>query len=77
MNKPTCKKIPCSQRILFDVVKLDGCKKKILEFNAEMNFFDGQELIYFESMIKVLSATQNYHRSEVSPQQVRLLDKLL
>ena len=38
---------------------------------------EGQDLIYFESMIKVLSATQNYHRSEVSPQQVKLIDKLL
>ena len=52
---------------MYDIVKLDGCKKKILEFNAELNTLEGQELIMFESMIKVLSATQNYHSSEVSP----------
>ena len=42
-------------------------QKKILEFNGELNALDSQDLIYFESMCKVLAATQNYHRSEVSP----------
>lgn len=62
---------------MYEQVKLDGCKKKILEFNAELNTLEGQELIMFESMIKVLSATQNYHSSEVSPQMLRVIDKLL
>ena len=42
---------------MFDQVKLDGCKKKILEFNAELNVLVDQDLIYFESMCKVLAAT--------------------
>lgn len=76
-SKPTCKKIPCTTAIMFDQVKLDGCKKKILEFNAELNVLVDQDLIYFESMCKVLAATQNYHRTEVSPQQLKVIDKLL
>lgn len=63
--------------IHFDQVKIDGLKKKILEFNAELNVLEGQDLVYFESMCKCLAATQNYHRSEVSPQQLRVIDKLL
>ena len=34
-------------------------------------------MIYFESLTKVLAAPQNYHRTEVSPQQLRVIDKLL
>lgn len=48
-----------------------------MEFNAELNALEGQDLIYFESMINVLSNVQNYHRSEVTPQQVKVIDKLL
>lgn len=62
---------------MFDQVKIDGPKKKILEFNAELNALEGQDLVYFESMCKILAATQNYHRTEISPQQVKVLDKLL
>ena len=76
-TKPTCKKIPCTTSIRYDVAKLDGPKKKILEFNAELGSLDSQELIYFETMLKVLGAPQNYHRTEVSPQQVKVLEKLL
>ena len=75
--KATCKKIPCTTPFYFDVVKVDGLKKKILEFNAELNVLEGQDLVYFESLTKVLAATQNYHRSEVTPQQVKVIDKLL
>lgn len=75
--KKTCSKIPCVSHIYYDQVKLDGCRKKILEFNAELNVLEGQELIYFETLIKVLSNPQNYHNSEVSPQQLKVIDKLL
>lgn len=67
-QKATCKKIPCTTPIYYDQVKIDGLKKKILEFNAELSVLDEQDLIYFESMCKVLAATQNYHRTEISPQ---------
>lgn len=56
-SKATCKRIPCTTPIMFDQVKLDGLKKKILEFNAELNVLVDQDLIYFESMCKVLAAT--------------------
>ena len=76
-QKKSCSKIPSTQLVFFDAVKVDGPKKKILEFNAELGALEGQELIYFETLCNVLAATQNYHRSEVSPQQVKVLDKLL
>ena len=66
-GKKKCAKIPCTQNLLYDQVKLDGCKKKILEFQAELNVLDSNDLIYFESLIKVLASTGNYHRTEVSP----------
>lgn len=40
-TKPKSNKIPCRTSILYDIVKLDGCKKKILEFNAELNTLEG------------------------------------
>jgi len=76
-QQKTCKRIPHTTHIYYDQVKLDGPKKKILEFVAELNCFEGQESIYFESMCKVLANTQFYHTSEVSPQQVKVIDKLL
>ena len=66
-----------SQHLMYDQVKTEGLKKKILEFNGELNVLEGQELVYFESMIKVLTNVQNYHRTEISPQQLRIIDKLL
>jgi len=52
---------------LYDIVKLDGLKKKILEFNAELNILEGQELVYFETMTKVLANVAHYHNTEISP----------
>ena len=34
-NRPKSNKVPCTTRILYDQVKLEGCKKKILEFMQE------------------------------------------
>ena len=76
-QKKTCSKIPTVTKVYYDAAKMDGIKKKILEFNAELNVMEGQDLIYFESLCKVLENTQTYNRSEVSPQQVKLIDKLL
>lgn len=75
--KKGCSKIPCTTHLYYDQVKIEGPKKKILEFNAELNALDSQELIYFETLCNVLGATQNYHRSEVSPQQLKVIEKLL
>jgi len=76
-QQKTCSKIPTVTKVYYDAAKMDGIKKKILEFNAELNVMEGQDLVYFESLCKVLENTQNYNRSEVSPQQVKLIDKLL
>ena len=34
--------------LFYDAVKIDGAKKKILEFNATDNFMDDKELKSFE-----------------------------
>ena len=76
-QKPKCNKIPMTSHLFFDVVKLDGCKKKILEFNQSLNVFSEKDMIYFESLFKVLSSTATYHQSEVSPQQLEVIRKCL
>ena len=54
--KKKCSKIPSVSHIYYDQVKLDGCKKKILELNTELNILEGQDLIYFETLCNVLGA---------------------
>ena len=76
-NQPKSTKIPMTQQILYDQIKLDGPKKKILEFNESLKALADNDLIYFESLIRVLSQPQNFHRSEVSPQQVAVIKKLM
>jgi hypothetical protein len=66
-SKPKCSKIPMTTQLYYEAVKVDGPKKKILEFNQELQVLQEKDLIYFESLIKVLGATQQYHQTEVTP----------
>ena len=77
LPKPTCSKIPSRSKVMYEQIKLDGLKRKILEFNEELQVMDAQDLIYFESMIKILANTANYHRTEVTPQMLKCIDKCL
>ena len=53
--KKTCTSIPNNTRVYYEVAKLEGAKKKILEFNVELGSpLESQDLIYFETMINVL-----------------------
>jgi len=64
---PTCKVIPFTKFLYYEGGKMDAPQKKILEFNTELGSLTDKDLIYFESLIKVLSAPQFFHSSEVSP----------
>lgn len=48
------------QVLLYDVVKIEGPQKKILEFNNEDNFMDFKELKTFERMCSSLSDKNKY-----------------
>jgi hypothetical protein len=56
-----------TSHLYYEQVKLDGCKKKILEFNENLKVFSEKDMIYYETLFKVLSNTSTYHQSEVSP----------
>jgi hypothetical protein len=43
------------QPLFYDAVKVDGPKKKILEFNATDNFMDEKELKHFETLCNALA----------------------
>ena len=47
--------------LYYEQVKLDGCKKKILEFNENLKVFSEKDMIYYETLFKVLSNTSTYH----------------
>lgn len=67
--KPTCSSIPFTQHLFFEAAKLDGAKKKILEFNTELgNILDEKDLQHLETLTALLNQTQYYHSSQVSPQ---------
>jgi hypothetical protein len=38
------------QFLFYDAVKIDGPKKKLLEFNSESAFFDDKELKHFDGL---------------------------
>ena len=42
------------QALLYDTVKIDGPKKKILEFNEADNFMAGKELMHFDQLCDIL-----------------------
>lgn len=66
-----------TQNIYFNQVKVDGPKKKLLEFQNELNFLNEKEMIYFESLFKVLAATDRYAQSEVTPEMLNVIMKCL
>jgi hypothetical protein len=48
------------KELLYDAVKIDGPKKKILEFNEADNFLAGKELMHFEQLCEVLKDKAAY-----------------
>lgn len=63
--------------LFYDAVKIDGPKKKILEFNATMNFIEEKELKHFESLCEVLSNKDNFFKTKISDYHNGILTKLI
>lgn len=60
----------------YDAVKVDGPKKKILEFNSELNILDAKELKTFELLCSTLSDKGNFYKTKIDDNQSKLLDRL-
>jgi len=63
--------------LYYDNIKIDGPKKKILEFNSSANFLDQKELKVFESLCVVLADRNQYYKTKVNDYMSELLDKLI
>jgi len=63
--------------LTYDTVKIDGPKKKILEFNGQQAFMDEKELKYFDGLCEVLADKSKYWSTKVSDYQEKLLTKLI
>ena len=66
------------QFLWYEAVKIDGPKKKILEFNATDKFMDDKELKVFESLCEVFAKGKDgYHLTKINEYHSQLLNKLL
>jgi len=63
--------------LFYDAVKIDGPKKKILEFNETDKFMDDKELKHFESLCVVLSNKDMFNKTKIDDYHSALLGKLL
>lgn len=63
--------------LFYDAVKVDGPKKKILEFNETDKFLDANELRHFESLCEVLSNKDNFFKTKISDYHSQVLTKLI
>lgn len=52
--------------LFFDQINVDGPKKKLLEFNNELNILTPNELNLLESLLELLKNKPMYHSSKVS-----------
>jgi len=55
--------------LFYDAVKLDGPKKKILEFNGTHNFMNEKDLKVFEGLCTVLEDKNKYHITKINDYQ--------
>jgi len=65
------------QQLLYEAVKIDGPKKKILEFNEVDKFMDDKDLKHFNSLCEALADKSKYHSTKLNDYHSALLDKLL
>ena len=63
--------------LYYDAVKLDGPKKKILEFVAEGKFLEEKELIHFEYLCNNLADKAKHVTSKMDMTQAGIMDRLL
>lgn len=77
LSDKTCSVIPFTNTLYFDACKLDPAHKKVIEFNNSLNILDERDLGYFTTFMNTLSKTENYHSSDITPQQLEVLKKAL
>lgn len=63
--------------LYYDSIKVEGPKKKILEFNASANFLEPKELKVFEALCVVLEDRSKFYMTKVNDYMSELLDKLI
>ena len=63
--------------LFYDAVKIDGPKKKILEFNSESAFFDEKELKHFEALCQALSNKDKFYDTKINEYSQKILDKII
>lgn len=63
--------------LFYDTVKVDGPKKKILEFNEAANFLDAKELKVLDSLCTTLESKDKYYMTKINDYMSELLDKLI
>ena len=63
--------------LFFDPINVEGPKKKVLEFNQELNLLNEAELVLLDSFLDLIKNKQFYHSSKLSKQGWDLLKKLL
>ena len=63
--------------LFYDAVKVDGPKKKILEFNTASAFMDAKELKVFDALCLTLENKDNYYKTKINDYMSELLDKLI
>lgn len=64
--------------LYFDAINVEGPKKKILEFNANLQVLSTQqELDLFESLLELIKNKAFYHSSKVSKQGFEIFKKML
>jgi hypothetical protein len=55
--------------LYYDAVKIDGPKKKILEFNETDKFMDDKDLKVFEGLCEVLKDKDNFYNTKITDYQ--------
>ena len=63
--------------LFYESVKIEGPKKKILEFNEAGKFFDDKELKQFEQLCLALQAKEKFHDTKVNDYGSKILDKII
>ena len=69
--------IPMKNYIFFDAINVDNPKKKVLEFNGELNILTPQELVILDSFLELIKNKAFYHSSRVTKQGFEMLRKLI
>ena len=78
-SKPPVEEVDNTMRtsLFYDTVKIDGPKKKILEFNEADKFMDEKEVKHFNSLCEVLVNKDMFYKTKIDEYHSALLSKLL